>query len=144
MGQRMTGQKADSRTFWGRHYAWVITALCMLMMCVGMGLNANTFFLYEPYLMRAFDFTNTQNSLINTARALPLCCFSGTRRRKWDCFPMGRRRPQAPRARRKAAAQKRKRIAEKRAEAAAEKRQNRQDLIEDRFILSGAEGMKHF
>ena len=70
MGQRMTGQKADSRTFWGRHYAWVITALCMLMMCVGMGLNANTFFLYEPYLMRAFDFTNTQNSLINTARAL--------------------------------------------------------------------------
>ena len=41
MGQRMTGQKADSRTFWGRHYAWVITALCMLMMTT-MAVSADT------------------------------------------------------------------------------------------------------
>lgn len=54
----------------GPHYAWVIVILCMLTMFVGMGLNTNTFSVYEPYLMQKFDLTNTQNSFINTSRAL--------------------------------------------------------------------------
>lgn len=70
MGKKSGRRDIRCRTASGAHYAWVITALCMLMMCIAMGLNANTFFLYEPYLMQQFDFTNTQNSLINTARAL--------------------------------------------------------------------------
>lgn len=52
------------------HYAWVVCAACAIMLFIAMGMAANVFSVYQPYILAANGFTNAQGSLIVTIRCL--------------------------------------------------------------------------
>jgi len=52
------------------HYAWAVCAACTLLTFCIMGLSITAFSVFSPYLLAAGGLTNTQVSLLTTARAL--------------------------------------------------------------------------
>ena len=52
------------------HYAWVICAVCTLLMFCTVGLTNTAFSVYQPYLVAANGMNNTQGSFIVTIRNL--------------------------------------------------------------------------
>ncbi len=52
------------------HYSWVICLACTLLLFTTMGLVANIFSVYRPYILSQYRFTNTQCAMITTVRCL--------------------------------------------------------------------------
>lgn len=75
------------------HYAWVVCFACALMLFISMGLNSNTFTIYQPYLLEIRNFTNSQGSFIVTARSLT--AFIGVITFPWVRTKLGLRRTAA-------------------------------------------------
>ncbi|MBE5995857.1 MAG: MFS transporter [Lachnospiraceae bacterium] len=55
------------------HYAWVICAACALLLFCIWGICATVFPVFNPYLMKVGNLTNTQVSMIPTIRMLFVC-----------------------------------------------------------------------
>ena len=54
----------------GIHYAWIICLVCALMQFCSIGLLMNTFQVFHPGLMAAFDLSNTELSLLIELRSI--------------------------------------------------------------------------
>ena len=54
------------------HYGWIICLGCTLLLFTTMGLIANVFSVYRPYIIAQLGFSNTQCAMITTIR----CMFS--------------------------------------------------------------------
>ena len=52
------------------HYGWVICLGCTLLLFTTMGLIANVFSVYRPYIIAQLGFSNTQCAMITTIRCL--------------------------------------------------------------------------
>ena len=52
------------------HYAWFVCIGCALLLFCTSGLSVNTFTIYQPYILKLNEFTNSQSSLIITVRNL--------------------------------------------------------------------------
>lgn len=52
------------------HYAWAVCLGCALLLFCTSGLSINAFTIFQPYILSLNNFTNTQSSLILTARNL--------------------------------------------------------------------------
>ncbi len=57
------------KLFRGIHYAWVICAACSLLLFISMGMNSNTYSVYQPFLIERGGISNTEASLIVTVRS---------------------------------------------------------------------------
>lgn len=55
------------------HYAWKICLGCALLVFCTIGLAANTFSIYLPYILENTDFTNTQVSALTSIRNMSGC-----------------------------------------------------------------------
>lgn len=72
------------------HRAWAICAGGAIMLFTAMGLTANVFTVYLPYVIRLNAFTNTQGSWITTTRCLFILL--GAMSANWLCSRLGLRR----------------------------------------------------
>lgn len=72
------------------HRAWAVCAGGAIMLFTAMGLVANVFSVYQPYVIRFNSFTNTQGSWITTIRSLFILL--GTMSATWLCARFGLRR----------------------------------------------------
>lgn len=52
------------------HYGWIICLGCTLLLFTTMGLIANVFSVYRPYIIAQLGFSNTQCAMITTIRCL--------------------------------------------------------------------------
>lgn len=52
------------------HYAWFVCAGCALLLFCTSGLSINAFTIYQPYILKLNNFTNSQSSMIITVRNL--------------------------------------------------------------------------
>lgn len=52
------------------HYAWVICVLGAMLIFISMGIVSNGFSMYLPYLIREYDFTNSQTSFLVNIRCM--------------------------------------------------------------------------
>lgn len=48
------------------HYAWFVCAGCALLLFCTSGLSINAFTIYQPYILKLNNFTNSQSSMIIT------------------------------------------------------------------------------
>jgi len=54
----------------GVHYAWIICLGGMLMFFASAGMAVNAFFVYQPFIAEAYGYSQSQLSLINTAKCI--------------------------------------------------------------------------
>ena len=72
------------------HRAWAICAGGVLMLFTTVGLGANAFSVYQPYIIAYNNFTNAQGSWIITVRSLFILI--GMMTAAWACRRLGLRR----------------------------------------------------